>query len=260
MATDKDIINYLLGGGSYDSIKKKVSQGQLIAALLKNPSAVKKLQDMGTEKSARYAKFNPDELYDTTAASNDVELRYSMMDPKYKKATQAWFDTVRASGGNAGEIAAYRNSIIKNKKAKAAEYGLDEASFGTLLDQLDADVQPFIKAETSRQKLNMSAFYKARKDRGITGTSENISDVSNDYLSNLTGVTGLANLPTTIEALAKQKTKAFAETLRKQKRTEKEIATLSGQFETQFVATGKKKKINPLNYVAADLITKNLGK
>lgn len=260
MATDKDIINYLLGGGDYSSISKKVSKGQLIAVLLKNPQAVAKLQEMGTKKAEPLAKFDPMEIYDTGASINDVELRYSMMDPKYKNLIQSWFDTVRSSGGNNAEIAAYKNSLTnsKTRAAKAAEFGLDENSFIQTVDQLDKDVKSFLTAETTRQKANMSAFYKKRKDAGITGLSENTGNVADQYLAETTGVAGLAGIPTTIEALAKQKTKIFAETLRKNKRTEKEIATLSGQFENQFIATGKKKKINPLNYVAADLIKKNL--
>jgi hypothetical protein len=263
MATDKDIINYLLGGGDYKSISKKVSQGQLIAALLKNPQAISKLQEMGTKKASPLAKFDPDELYDTSAASNGVELRYDMMDPKYKNLTQSWFDYVRASGGNAAEIAAYKNSLTnpKTRAAKAAEFGLDENSYTQTIAQLDKDVKPFMSAETERQKSNMSAFYKKRKDAGITGVSEDTGNITDQYLAETTGVAGLANIPTTIEALAKQKAAKYAEGFRGAATVSgKSVDSLVKEFEQQFIAGAKKKKINPLKYSATDLIKRNLGK
>ena len=261
MATDKDIINYLLGGGDYSSISKKVSKGQLIATLLKNPQAVAKLQEMGTQKAEPLAKFDPMEIYGTGANTNDVELRYSMMDPKYKNLTQSWFDTVRSSGGNTAEIAAYKNSLTnaKTRAAKAAEFGLDENSFIQTVDQLDKDVKSFLSAESTRQKANMSAFYKKRKDAGITGLSENTGNVTDQYLAETTGIAGLAGIPTSIEALAKQKAAKYAEGFKGTKIVSgKSVDSLVKEFEQKFVAGAKKKKINPLNYVAADLIKKNL--
>ena len=260
MATDKDIINYLLGGGDYASISKKVSKGQLIATLLKNPQAVAKLQEMGTQKASPLAKFDPMEVYDTSANTNDVELRYDMMDPKYKNLTQAWFDTVRSSGGNTAEIASYKNSLTnpKTRAAKAAEFGLDENSYTQTIAQLEKDVKPFLSAEQSRQKSNMSAFYKKRKDAGITGISEDTGNVTDQYLAETTGIAGLANIPTSIEALAKQKAATFGKSIDTKRFSSANAQNLVKQFEQKFIAGAKKKKINPLNYVASDLIKKNL--
>ena len=261
MATDKDIINYLLGGGDYASISKKVSKGQLIATLLKNPQAVAKLQEMGTQKASPLAKFDPMEVYDTSANTNDVELRYSMMDPKYKNITDSWFGVVRSSGGNMAEIAAYKNSLTnpKTRAAKAAEFGLDENSFTQTVAQLDKDVKSFLSAEQSRQKSNMSAFYEKRKAAGITGISEDTGNVTDQYLAETTGIAGLAGIPSSIEALAKQKAAKYAEGFKGAKTVSgKSVDSLVKEFEQKFVAGAKKKKINPLNYVASDLIKKNL--
>jgi hypothetical protein len=264
MATDKDIINYLLGGGSYESIKNKVSQGQLIATLLKNPQAVAKLQEMGTKKAAPLAKFDPMEVYGTGANTNAVELRYSTMDPKYKNLTDNWFSVVRSSGGNAAEVNAYKNSLTnaKFRAAKAAEFGLDENSFIQTVEQLDKDVKSFMSAETDRQKSNMSAFYKKREAAGITGVSEDVGNVADQYLTETTGVAGLAGIPSTIEALAKQKASKFAEKFKGTTTIQgKSVESLVKDFEQKFISGAKKKKINPLNYVASDLIKKNmLGK
>ena len=261
MATDKDIINYLLGGGDYASISKKVSKGQLIATLLKNPQAVAKLQEMGTQKASPLAKFDPMEVYGTGANTNDVELRYSMMDPKYKNITDSWFGVVRSSGGNMAEIAAYKNSLTnpKTRAAKAAEFGLDENSFTQTVAQLDKDVKSFLSAEQSRQKSNMSAFYEKRKAAGITGISEDTGNVTDQYLAETTGIAGLAGIPSSIEALAKQKAAKYAEGFKGAKTVSgKSVDSLVKEFEQKFVAGAKKKKINPLNYVASDLIKKNL--
>jgi len=262
MATDKDIINYLLGGGDYKSISKKVSQGQLIAALLKNPQAVSKLQEMGTQKASPLLKFDPSQVYDTTANTNTVELRYSMMDPKYKNLTQSWFDTVRSSGGNEAEISAYKNSLLnpKTRAAKAAEMGLDESSYTQTIAQLDKDVKPFMSAEATRQKANMDAFYKKRKDAGITGISSDAGNITDQYLTETTGVAGLANIPTTIDALAKQQAAKFGASIDKQRFSSANVEQLVKQFEQKFTAGAKKKKLDPLKYSAADLIKKNIGK
>ena len=184
------------------------------------------------------------------------------MDPKYKNLTQSWFDYVRASGGNAAEIAAYKNSLTNpnTRAAKAAEFGLDENSYTQTIAQLDKDVKPFMSAETQRQKSNMSAFYKKRKDAGITGTSEDTGNITDQYLTETTGIAGLAGIPTTIEALAKQKATTFGKSIDTKRFRSEDVQNLVKQFEQKFVAGAKKKKINPIKYSATDLIKRNLGK
>ena len=160
-ASGKDIIAYLLAGGSYDAIKGKVSKGQLTAALLADPTAVGKLQAMAA--TSKYTKYNPTELYDPAQSMNDVEFKYSAMEPKFQPLVKDYFAVVRASGGNLSRIAEAK------AKMNAGKYGLDEGSYNSLIDQLSKDTNNFSTAEGKRQKANMAAFQAKRKALGIVG-------------------------------------------------------------------------------------------
>ena len=257
-ASGKDIIQYLLAGGSYDSIKGKISQGQIIAALLKDPEALRKLQSSASEKTQKYTEFNPNELYDPKQSMNDVEFKYSAMEPKFQNLIKDFFGVVRASGGNLGRIAEFKNTLNSDINKTATKYGLDVGSYSSLIDQLDKDTKSFSTSEATRQKANMNAFYEKRKELGIVGTTKSQSDLSSGYLSKQTGVSGLGDVATTLEDVAKQKGQKFSESLAKSGRSQSSIDALRKQFESQFLAVGKKKKANPLQFSAADLLKKTL--
>jgi hypothetical protein len=259
MANEKDIIQFLLSGGSYEDIKGKYNKGQMIAALLKNPDAIEKLQKQGAEQGAKYATYNPSELYDTNAGLNATELKYYNMDDKYKGLVTDFFDVVRASGNNETQVSMFKTGLTLDRNKTAAKYGMNAGEFDTLLNQLEKDRKSFASNEGSRQKANMSAFYKQRQKLGIAPTTTDKASVSDEYLSANVGVRGLSGVATTLEGVAKQKSKSLAETLVKQGRSESEAKRLQAQFEKQFTQVAKKKKLSPTAFSAVDLIKKTLG-
>ena len=259
MANEKDIIQFLLSGGSYDDIKGKYNKGQMIAALLKDPDAVGKLQKQGLEQSDKYATYDPTEIYDPAALINATELKYKQMPPQYQPLTQAFFDTVRFAGNNDTEVSVFTNELRLNTAKSAAKYGLNEGAFDSLLNQLEKDRKSFAASESSAQKANMSAFYKQRQKLGIAPLTTNKANVADEYLSANVGVRGLSGVATSLEQVAKQKSPKLAEALVKQGRSESEAKRLQERFEKEFVNVAKKKKLNPAAFAALDLVKENLG-
>lgn len=254
-ASGKDIIAYLLAGGSYDAIKGKVSKGQLTAALLADPTAVGKLQAMAATATSKYTKYNPTELYDPAQSMNDVEFKYSAMEPKFQPLVKDYFAVVRASGGNLSRIAEAK------AKMNAGKYGLDEGSYNSLIDQLSKDTNNFSTAEGKRQKANMAAFQAKRKALGIVGVpTDPVKQhvLSDAYLGATTGVYGIGSASTTVEGLAKRKGKKFADSLIKQGKDPAYADKMRTEFENRFVTTLKKKKTNPLDYFATTVTKRTI--
>lgn len=259
MAKEKDIIQFLLSGGSYGDIKDKYNKGQMIAALLKDPSAVEKLQKQGLEQSSKYATYDPAEVYDSAALLNATEIKYKQMPAEYQPLATDFFSAVRAAGNNDTEVNKFTNDLRLNKAKSAAKYGINEGAFVSLLNQLEKDRKSFATAEGSREKANMSAFYKQRQKLGIAPLTTDKASVADEYLSANVGVRGLSGVATSLEQVAKQKSPNLAKALVKQGRSESEAKRLQEQFEKQFTAVAKKKKINPAAFAALDLVKQNLG-
>ncbi|CAB4152104.1 hypothetical protein UFOVP587_51, partial [uncultured Caudovirales phage] len=230
----------------------------LIAALLKNPAAVKKLQESASASTQSLAEYDPTSLYDPKESMNDVEFKYSAMEPQYQNLIKDFFGVVRATGGNNFRVAEFTNKLNADPEKSAAQYGLDSGNFTTLLNQLGKDAKSFTTSEAKRQKANMDAFYAKRKELGIVGTTTSPTDLSSGLLAKQTGISGLGDVATTIEGVAKQKGQKFSESLAKSGRSQSSIDRLRKQFEAQFVNVGKKKKVNPLQFSAADLLKKTL--
>jgi len=259
MANEKDIIQFLLSGGSYEDIKGKYNKGQMIAALLKNPDAIGKLQKQGLEQSAKYATYDPTQIYDSAALMNATELKYKQMPAEYQPLATAFFDAVRFAGNNDTEVNIFTNNLRLNRAQSAAKYGLNEGAFDSLLNQLEKDRKSFAASEGSAQKANMSAFYKQRQKLGIAPTTTDKASVADEYLSANVGVRGLSGVATSLEQVAKKKSPSLAKTLVKQGRSESEAKRLQAQFEKEFVNVAKKKKLNAASFSAVDLIKKTLG-
>jgi hypothetical protein len=259
MANEKDIIQFLLSGGSYGDIKDKYNRGQMIAALLKNPDAIGKLQKQGLEQSAKYATYDPTQIYDSAALLNATEIKYNQMPAEYQPLATDFFSAVRAAGNNDTEVNKFVNDLKLNRAKSAAKYGINEGAFDSLINQLEKDRKSFATAEGSREKVNMSAFYKQREKLGIAPTTTDKASIADEYLSANVGVRGLSGVATSLEQVAKQKSKSLAETLVKQGRSESEAKRLQAQFEKQFTSVAKKKKLNAAAFSAVDLVKKTLG-
>jgi hypothetical protein len=73
------------------------------------------------------------------------------------------------------------------------------------------------------------------------------------------GVRGLSGVATSLEQVAKKKSKTLVETLVKSGRSESEAKRLQAQFEKQFTQVAKKKKLNAASFSAVDLVKQTLG-
>lgn len=246
-----DIVAYLLQGGDISQLSQfGVSQKSLIGAFLSSPELVNKYRTQAKTEAEPYASFNPSYEYDPASNINQVESKYYAMPEKYATFAKDFWDQVKAVGSNAVEVSRINKDIDSKRDAYAASAGMTTDEFNELFTSLKKDVDNFQSAESAREKSQYSAFYKQRKELGITGEGQKATD---EYLRASTGVAGLADLPTSVDEFVKQKSTKFLTGIK---------GKFSGKAEREYkqmFEDALKKKVgkNYQKYTVTDLLKKN---
>jgi hypothetical protein len=253
MATNEQILQYLLSGGTHKGLKKNagLTQKQILAALFSSPQNVTALQDYVSKSVAPYATYDTSQTYDTTTP-NAVRTKYEMYGPTYKTLVDDYFNTVDNAGGNPAKIDAFVNDLNSKMDEASSHYGIPKDELSTMLTSLQKDSKKYI---TQHQKNQFAAFQKLRKAKGITGDT----DPKQGFVTKLlgAGTAGLADMPTTLEGVAKKKAAAWAAEKYKDLNAEDAKAQIAN-YEKSFVEAAKKKKRSALHYGAMDIL-KTLG-
>jgi len=251
-----DIVAYLLGGGDISTLSDLgVNQRSLMAAFISSPELVNKFRKQAKDEYKPYSEFQSGYEYDPTNNINEVESKYYAMPEKYGTFAKKFWDEVKAVGANPTEVARIKSKYENNRDVYSNASGMNRDEFDELLGSLSKDVESFQTAESKREKAQYGAFMRQRKKLGITKEGE---DALDQYLAAQTGVAGLAELPTSLEEFAGQKSKKFVESLAKAKGAKFSPAAQE-RYAKQFEAELKKKTgKNYQNFVVRDLLKKNL--
>lgn len=252
MATNEQVLQYLLSGGTYKGLKKSgLSQKQVLAALFSSPKNITALQDYVSGSVAPYASYDATQTYDTVTP-NPVRTKYEMYGPAYNGLVTDFFNTVDNAGGNPTKVDAFVNDINSKMDEASAHYGIPKAELSTLLTNLQKDSKKYV---TEHQKNQFAAFQKLRKAKGITAGV----DPQEGFMTKLlgAGTSSLVNMPTSLEAVAKQRSAEWAKANNTNAKDPLGKAQIAA-YEKSFIDTAKKKGRGALHYGAINLL-KTLG-
>ena len=251
-----DIVAYLLGGGDISTLSDLgVNQKSLMAAFISSPELVNKFRKQAKTEYEPYADFQSGYEYDPATNINEVESKYYAMPEKYGVFAKNFWDQVKAVGANPTEVGRIKKKIESNRDLYAQESGMTRDEFDELYGSLTKDVENFQLAEAKREKSQYGSFMSQRKKLGITKEGEGALD---QYLAAQTGVAGLAEMPTSLEDFAGQKSKQFVKALAKAQNANFSPAAQE-RYAKQFEAELKKKTgKNYQKFVVRDLLKKNL--
>jgi signal recognition particle subunit SRP54 len=152
---------------------------------------------------------------------------------------------------NPDEILFVVDAMMGQDAVRTSQAFLDGVGFdGVVLTKLDGD---------ARGGVALSIASLTKRPIMFASTGEKLHEFDIFYPDRMASrILGLGDVATTLEGVAKQKAQKFSESLAKSGRSQSSIDALRKQFESQFLATGKKKKANPLQFSAADLVKKTL--
>lgn len=246
--SNEQIIALLGAGGSTKDVANPI---RVLLALAQNPQMLSTLRQGATQKVEEYSQFDPTYEYDPSTNVNQVELRYKMMPSNYQSLIKAWFDTARKYGGQTGQM-----NLAEQQLRQDETLGLTQSERDGLLDDLKKNTDRFMNAEAARQKAQYSSFIKSRKDKGLTSFDPTVT--SEEYLSGKTGVSGLTQLPTSLDELAKQKTDVFRKAMLARGKSEKQVSEMADLFAKTFTSKAKEKKISPAMFGLSSVLKKNI--
>ena len=204
--TEQQIIKLLSSSQVSPSLFESfnVDPMRVLSAIIKNPSVISGLQKRATEAVAPLAQFDPSQTYDPSADFNEVQLKYAQMGPKYQGLVSDFWNTV-AQTGNSPDFDIFYNDMMQDVEGTASQYGLQPDEFSAVVDSMNKDRSKFMSSEADRQRKQMAAFLKRRKESGLVSPVGSGSDVS-DYLREVTGVGGLGEAAGSVEDYVAQRT------------------------------------------------------
>lgn len=247
--TSQDLLKLLQSGAGYGAGS---DPRLLLATLLANPQTLASLRSRAAEDVSPYTRFDPRQVYDPSTAFNDVLVEYQTLRPELAPVAKKFFTVYQAGGANEGALTE-AEAMIDTDYAD-----LDEGQRIQLKEQLGKDADRFAKAEASKAKKQMSAFYQMRKKQGLKG-APGAGDVGS-FLEAQTGLAGIGSLPSSYEEAAKQRAGEFEQKLRSRKgRSEESIARMVAQFEKQFAGKAKKSKKSPVSFASKEVLAKLIG-
>ena len=254
MATNEEILQYLLSGGTHKGLKKNagLTQKQILAALFSSPKNVTALQDYVSSNVDPIASYDATQVYDTTTP-NKVRTKYEMYGPTYKTLVDDYFNTIDNAGGNPAKVDAFVNDLNSKMDEASSHYGIPKDELSTMLTSLQKDSNKYIN---EHQKNQFKAFQTLRKSKGITGDT----DPKQGFVTKLlgTGTGALADMPTTLEGVAKKRSAEWAKANKYTDLSTPDAKAQIAAYEKSFIETAKKKKRGALHYGAMDLL-KTLG-
>ena len=247
MATNEQIVKYLLGGGSYKELTKGgLTQKQILAAIFSSPKNLKSIQDYVSGEVKPYETYDATKAYDTDTP-NQVRAKYEMYGPTYRTLVDDFFNTVDNAGGNQTKVDAFVNDLNSRMDEASAHYGIPKDELSTTLAGLQKDTKKYV---TQHQKNQFAAFQKQRKAKGISSGET----AKQDYMKKLTGVGGLADVSTTLEDLAKKRAAAWAAKRYGENVGSEQAKAQIADYEKSFMETAKKKKRGALHYGAKEIL------
>lgn len=251
--SDSEIAQVLqMTGGNTEMLTDAgISTGQIIRALVANPQALSGLQKTARQKVTGFGKFYKNNIYDPAYTLNDVESRYTNMDPAVSKFALDFWGKVKEQGSDTTTFNYIKDTYDKNKDAVMGNFNISSDQYDDVVSLFDADINDFRKAEVARQKQQYKAYTTKRKAMGITSRET----AAGDYLKTKTGIAGLADVPATLEDFTKAKTSDFANYAKKQGVKDEQIATLTPMLQE---AIKKKVGKNYQNYAMQDLLKRQV--
>lgn len=246
--SNEQIIALLGAGGSTKDVANPI---RVLLALAQNPQMLSTLRQSATQKVDEYSQFDPTYEYDPSTNVNQIELRYKMLPSNYQPLIKAWFDTARKYGGQSAQM-----TLAGQQLRQDETLGLTRSERDSIVRDLENSTEKFMNAEAARQKAQYSSFVKLRKEKGLTSFDPTVA--SEQYLSGKTGVSGLTQLPTSIDELAKQKTDVFRKAMLARGKSEKQVSEMADLFSKTFVSKAKEKKISPAMFGLSSVLKKNI--
>jgi hypothetical protein len=228
-----------------------ITTPRIVRALVNKPEVLGYLQKSAKRQVAGYGKFYKDKVYDPAFEFNDTEAKYRNMRGGIAKFATDFWGQVRRQGSDATTFATIRDTYDKNKDAVLGQFNISSDEYDDVMASLDSDLDSFQRTEVQRQKKQMAAYTTKRKALGITSRET----AAGDYLAKKTGIVGLTDAPTSLDAFAKSKVSGFADYAKKQGLKDTEIAALVPKLQDTI-----KKKVgkNYKNYALSDLIKRQV--
>jgi|688.fasta_scaffold17090_15 hypothetical protein len=241
-----------LSGGNVELLTDAdVSTGQIIRALVNNPSVLGSLQKRAKKEVTGYGRFYKDKVYDPAFEFNDTEAKYRNMRGGIAKFASEFWGEVKRQGSDLTTFSMIRDTYDNNKDVVLGKFNMTSDEYDDVMASMDADLDAFQRTEVQRQKKQMAAYTDRRKKLGITSRET----AAGDYLATKTGITGLADVPTSVDAFAASKVSGFTNYAKKQGLKDAEITALVPQLET---AIKKKVGKNYKNYALSDLLKRQV--
>lgn len=241
----------MTGGDTSMLTNAGVSTGQIIKALINKPEVLSTLQKSASRNVTGFGRFYKEKVYDPAYELNDVEAKYRNMNPNIAKFATDFWSKIREQGSDTTTFNYVKDTYDKNKDAVLGNFNITPDQYDDVVAMMDADINDFRKAEVSRQRKQYTAYTKKRKALGITSRET----AANDYLKTQTGITGLADVPATLEDFTKSKVSGFSDYAKKQGLKEADISALLPQLEG---AIKKKVGKNYKNYAMQDLLKRQV--
>jgi hypothetical protein len=228
-----------------------ITTPRIVRALVNKPEVLGYLQKSAKRQVTGYGKFYKDKVYDPAFEFNDTEAKYRNMRGGIAKFASDFWGQVRRQGSDPTTFATIRDTYDKNKDAVLGQFNMTSDEYDDVINSLDSDLDSFQRTEVQRQKKQMAAYTAKRKALGITSRET----AAGDYLAKKTGIVGLGDAPTSVEAFASSKVKGFTDYAKKQGLKDAEISSLVPQLQD---AIKKKVGKNYKNYALSDLVKRQV--
>jgi hypothetical protein len=252
--TDAQVAQIIaMSGGDTEILTSAgISTPQIIRALVSSPQILSSLQKKAAKEVTGYGRFYKNKVYDPAYTLNDVEAKYTNMDPAVTKFAQDFWKQIKEQGSDTTTFTYIKDTYDKNKDAVMGNFNLTQDQYDDAIALFDADINDFRKAEVARQKLQYKAYNTKRKAMGITSRET----ASKDYLTTKTGIYGLGDVPTSAEDYAKREAESFAKFAREQGLKDEQISSLTPMLQD---AIKKKVGKNYKNYAMQDLLKRQIA-
>jgi hypothetical protein len=189
---NEQLVQYLLNGIPIELIRNnfKVSDDQLIRAIVSNPNVFAQLQQQAIGRIQNVSQYNPNEQYGTgilpfAAVINPTEQKYESLG----QVSKDYFDAISQIGNNPEELQKLRE-LYQDSDYLKSTYGQEVDTSGMI-----ADTQNFLDDEVKRSQAGAEAQYNAwakeAEQSGLVGTGNPLAE----YFKQRFGVAELGQLP-----------------------------------------------------------------
>jgi hypothetical protein len=219
--TPEQVMALLSSGSEFTDLNKKFSDKDLLRLLVTNPEIIQgfKGQAQVYGEAAGLDSYDDNRTYydpqqvefDIVNPTEQKWRQISTAYPQQWRFVQDYFNRVRAAGNNPATAA----GLLEEQRARAKDYGLDDATAGTLIESLKSDQDKFFQDEVEKNRRldaeNYKSWLKQREDAGLKAGES----YSQKVFEAKTGFGELYDLPDPKQTFAQLAKKRAEETFEK---------------------------------------------